>query len=98
MVRTPSHGGPEWRALPPAAAPERQPAPRRAAHKAADGGLDWREPPPKKGRTAPEREDEISAGLRIRKMIEADRRARGIPAEGTLYAGEVAEIRRKPKP
>lgn len=39
-----------------------------------------------------DRSDAIEAGMRIRARIEADRRARGIPAEGFLFPGERPEI------
>lgn len=39
-----------------------------------------------------ERIDAIEAGKQIRAMIEADRRARGIPREGLLFPGERPEI------
>lgn len=50
--------------------------------------VEWRELPPKIGRKPVDRPDEIDAGMRIRRMIEESRRARGIPREGILYPGE----------
>lgn len=63
-----------------------------AVRKLENGDLDWAEPPPKKGRTIPIREEEITAGMRVRAIIEADRRRRNIPAEGTPLPGEIPDI------
>lgn len=57
-----------------------------------NGELEWAEPPPKKGRTQPIREEEITAGMRVRAIIEADRRRRGIPTVGYHLAGETPDI------
>lgn len=85
---------PEWKTVPRRGrkpSPPQQ-APAFTAHTAPDGDLDWQQPPPKKGRTIPIREEEISAGMKVRAWIEADRARRGIPPEGYLLEGEVPEI------
>lgn len=103
MERTSEHGGPEWKTVPPPKAPkERKLSSDRkhvfTAHTTADGDLDWQQPPPKKGRTNPIREEEITAGMKVRAWIEADRARRGIPPEGYLLDGEAPEIVLPKKP
>lgn len=51
--------------------------------------IEWRDPPPKAGRTKQRVDpDQISAGMKIRRQIEQDRRRRGIPKEGILLPGD----------
>lgn len=50
--------------------------------------IEWRELPPKIGRKPMDRPEAVQAGIKVRKLIEASRRARGIPREGLVYPGE----------
>lgn len=50
--------------------------------------IEWRDPPPKIGRKPVDRPEEIAAGMRIRRALEADRRRRGVPREGTIFPGD----------
>lgn len=50
--------------------------------------VEWRELPPKIGRKPEDRPDAVEAGIRIRRMIEQSRRARGVPRDGYLLPGE----------
>lgn len=60
--------------------------------------VEWRELPPKIGRKPDDRPEAVEAGIRVRRMLEASRRARGIPRQGIVFPGEEPDrVQRKRK-